>query len=143
MELGPVEYIVIGFPGNHFKGEIVPAMAELVEGGLIRILDLVFVKKNSDGTVQALELSDLPIDESASFRSLDHEVRGLFNEEDLQLIGKDLPENSSAGLLVWENLWAKRFSKAVRNADGQLMAYDRIPHDIAQAAVEYAAAKRA
>lgn len=142
METGPVEYIVIGFPGNRFKGEIVPALAELIESGLIRILDLVFVKKGQDGMVEAIELSDLSRDEEAPFSSLKYEVRGLFNEEDLQLIGKDLPNNSSAGLLVWENLWASRFAKAVRNADGQLIAYDRIPHEIAQAAIDFAAAEK-
>jgi hypothetical protein len=110
----------------------------LIESGLIRVLDLVFVKKNPDGIVEAIELSDLPKDESTSFSSLNYEVRGLFNEEDLQLIGEDLPNNSSAGLLVWENLWASRFAKAVRNADGQLVAYDRIPHEIAQAAIDFA-----
>jgi Family of unknown function (DUF6325) len=140
MGLGPIEYLVVAFPGNKFKGEIIPALAELVENGTIRILDLVFILKDEAGDIAAVELSDLdPQDEAAGMSDIATVDTGLLNEEDIQLAAESLDNNSSAGLLVFENVWAARFADAVRNADGQLVANERIPHDIVQAALSYAA----
>ena len=134
MALGPVEYIVVAFPGNKFKGEILPALVDLVSGGLIRIIDLVFVRKDVDGSVTVFELEDLPGDEAAPFGALELEVSDLLNEEDVLLEAEALEPDSSAALLVWESLWARSFSDAVRDAGGILVDYDRVPHDIAVAA---------
>ena len=142
MSIGPIEYIVVGFPGNKFKGEIVPALAELVENGTIRILDLVFIIKDEEGNVGAVELADLdPEDEAAGMADITDIDAGLLNEDDIALAADALEPNSSAGLLVFENVWATRFAEAVRNADGQLLANERIPHDVVQAALAYAAAE--
>ncbi|MGH3042988.1 MAG: DUF6325 family protein [Gaiellaceae bacterium] len=142
MSIGPIEYVVVGFPGNKFKGEIVPALAELVENGTIRILDLVFVLKDEEGNVAAIELADLdPEDVAAAMADISEVDAGLLNEEDIALAAESLEPNSSAGLLVFENVWATRFAEAVRNADGQLLANERIPHDVVQAALAYAAAE--
>ena len=142
MSIGPIEYIVVGFPGNKFKGEIVPALAELVENGTIRILDLVFFLKDEDGNVAAVELADLdPEDEAAAMSDISEVDAGLLNEDDIALAAESLEPNSSAGLLVFENVWATRFAEAVRNADGQLVANERIPYDVVQAALAYAAAE--
>lgn len=136
MGLGPIEYLVVAFPGNKFKGEIIPALADLVENGTIRILDLVFILKDEAGDVAAVELSDLdPQDEAAAMSDIATVDTGLLNEEDIQLAAESLENNSSAGLLVFENVWAARFAEAVRNADGQLVANERIPYDIVQAAM--------
>lgn len=142
MSIGPIEYLVVAFPGNKFKGEIVPALAELVENGTIRILDLVFIIKDEDGNVGAIELAELdPEDEAAAMSDIADVNAGLLNEDDIQLAADALEPNSSAGLLVFENVWATRFAEAVRNADGQLVANERIPYDVVQAALAYAAAE--
>lgn len=136
MSVGPIEYLVVAFPGNKFKGEIVPALAELVESETIRILDLVFILKDEEGNVAALELSDLDEgDEAARMADIAEVDRGLLNEEDIHLAADALENNSSAGLLVFENVWATRFAEAVRNADGVLVANERIPYEIVQAAI--------
>jgi uncharacterized membrane protein len=140
MSLGPIEYVVVAFPGNKFKGEIIPALAELVENGTIRILDLVFIAKDEDGNVAAVELAELGEGhEAAAMADISEIDAGLLNEDDVQLAAEALDNNSSAGLLVFENVWAARFAEAVRNADGQLVANERIPYDIVQAALAYAA----
>ena len=140
MRFGPIEYLIVGFPGNKFKGEIIPALAELVENNTIRILDLVFIAKDEEGNVAALELSELdPEDEAAAMSDISEVEAGLLNEDDIQLAAESLENNSSAGLLVFENVWATRFAEAVRNADGQLLANERIPHDVVEAALAYTA----
>jgi translation initiation factor IF-2 len=136
MSVGPIEYLVVAFPGNKFKGEIVPALADLVESETIRILDLVFILKDEEGNVAALELSELDDDDEAAGMTDVAEVeRGLLNEEDIQLAADALEDNSSAALLVFENVWATRFAEAVRNAGGLLVANERIPYDIVEAAM--------
>jgi hypothetical protein len=131
--MGPVEYVVFGFPGNNFKGEIVPALAELIESGTIRILDLLFIMKDEEGNIEGFELETLP-EEIAGFAELTGETASLLNDEDLALAAESLPLNSSGALLVWENVWAERFANAVRNADGELLAHERIPAAVVEAA---------
>jgi hypothetical protein len=140
MTIGPVEYLVVAFPGNKFSGKIAPALEDLVKNGTIRILDLAFVAKDADGDVIALELSDLPADDAAEFDGLGAEGAGLFNEEELAAAGEELEPNTSAALLVWENVWAKALTEAIREADGELLDYDRIPHEVVQEAMDWASA---
>jgi hypothetical protein len=142
MSVGSVEYAVIAFPGNKFKGEIIPAIQELVDRGIVRILDLALVIKDADGNVEAVELSALPPDEKSKFGGLQYEVGGLLNEEDFEDVAAALEPNSSAGLLVWENVWSARFAEAVMNADGVLVANERIPASIVKAALDYAASQK-
>ncbi len=136
-EIGPVDYMVVAFPGNEFKGEVVPALADLVDAGTIRIIDLAFVTKDESGAAAALELTQLADDVQAAFDKLGVEVGGLLNEDDLLGAAEDLEPNSSAALLVWENVWARRTAQAIRDAGGVLVAFDRLPHDVVQAAREY------
>jgi hypothetical protein len=138
MEIGPVEFIILDFPGNRFKGEIVPALSDLVDSGLIRILDLAFVYKGADGTVATLELVDLDEEEAAAFAALEGEAGGVANTDDLMEAAEKIPPDSSAALIVWENVWAARFAQAVRDAGGVIMAEARIPHEIVVAALEEA-----
>lgn len=137
MSIGPVEYMVVAFPGNKFKGEIAPALRELVEGGTIRIIDLSFVHKDENGDVVAVELEDEGSDVFQAFHALTSERGGLVNEGDLMDIGAALDANSSAAILVWEDLWAARFKDAVIDAGGVLIDIQRIPYEIVDAAIAY------
>ena len=134
MSGGPLEYILIAFPGNKFNGGILPALHELVDNEIIHIVDLIFIKKDGEGNVSTLELSSLEDDEGAPFDDLDGDVDCLLSMDDIALAAQDLPNNCSAGLLVWENLWAARFANAVLDADGQVLANERIPLAVADAA---------
>jgi hypothetical protein len=136
-----VQYIVVAFPGNEFKGEIVPALADLVEKGLVRILDLAFVLKDAEGNVATLELSDLG-DAARAYEPLGAEPSGLFNDEDLQAAGEELEPNSSAALLVWEDVWATRLRDALVDAGGILLDHDRIPGEVVEAAMAWAEQSR-
>lgn len=128
-ELGPVELLFVEFPGNQFTGEIAPALAELVEQGTIRVIDLVFVTKDADGNVAGLELADLHPDARGVFDSLVEELAGLISEEDVEDLAEALEPNSSAGILLFENVWATKFRDALVNSGGQLLARIPIPQD--------------
>lgn len=134
--MGPVEYVVLSFPGNQFKGEIVPALAELIENGTVRIIDLLFILKDPDGAVTWVELADVA-DDIPGLEDITGTTMSLLNDEDAHLIAAELDDNSSAALLVWENAWASRFREAVLNANGQLIAHERIPADVVEAAIAY------
>ena len=140
-EIGPVDYAIIAFPGNQFRGEIAPARGELVDNGTIRIIDVAFVGKNDSGEAIAMELTELDPDVQAGLDKLGIEVNGLFNEDDLMAAAEELEPNSSAVLLVWENVWARKVTQAMRDAGGILLDFDRLPHDVVQAAREYALAQ--
>jgi Family of unknown function (DUF6325) len=137
-EIGPVDYAIVAFPGNRFRGEIAPAIADLVEAGTIRIIDIAFVGKDADGNAVAMELTELDPDVQAGLEKAGIEVSGLFNEDDLMDAAEGLEPNSSAALLVWENVWARKVTQAMRDAGGELLAFERLPHDIVQAAREWA-----
>jgi Family of unknown function (DUF6325) len=122
---GPVDLVLLRFPGNQFTGEIAPALGDLVSAGTVRILDLVFVTKDADGNVAGVELADLG-DAGAAFEDIDGEVSGLLTSEDIDAAGEELEANSSAALLMFENTWAGRFVDAVLAANGELVAYERI-----------------
>jgi uncharacterized membrane protein len=138
MAIGPVEYMIVAFPGNQFSGEIAPALKELVDAGTIRIIDLAFVLKDSDGAVVTAEMADLDSEVYKAFDALTPETMGLLNEEDLAAAAEELEPNSSAALLVWEEVWATKVADAIRNAGGELMDLERLPHEVVQAAVEFA-----
>src|SRR5262249_19871102 len=120
-------------PGNRFNGEIAPALKELVDSGLIRVIDLLFVGKDEDGTVAVLELDELGEAIVTAFDPLVAEVCGLLSDEDARRFAATLDPNSSAGLLVFENIWASRFGRAVRNGSGEVILNERIPHAVVEA----------
>lgn len=122
----PVDLVLLGFPGNQFTGDIAPALADLVSSGTVRILDLVFITKDADGNVAGVELDQLG-DVAAGFDDVDGEVSGLLTDEDIDAAGEELEPNSSAALLMFENTWASKFVSAVRAANGELIAHERIP----------------
>lgn len=135
-ELGPVDWIVVEFPGSKLTGEIAPILKDYVDRGLIRILDLLMLKKDADGTIEGFELSDLDDGELGGLRTFETEVAMLLSEQDVEDLAVTIEPGSSAAVLVWENLWAAPFGAAVRHAGGQLAASGRIPVQAVLAALE-------
>jgi hypothetical protein len=134
-ELGPVEYMIVSFPGNQFKGQILPELGRLVREGIIRIIDLTFVGKDELGNILTFEVSALAPEVREQVESLEHEVGGLFSEEDLQAAAEALDPGESAALLGWEDVWAARLAEAIRAAGGRLLDLERVPHDVVMEAV--------
>jgi Family of unknown function (DUF6325) len=135
-ELGPVDWIVVEFPGSRFNGEIVPALLDLVQRDLVRVLDLLVLKKDDDGSLEAFELSDLDEAEIGELRTYESELAMLLSEEDVNSLAAAIDPGSSAAVLVWENAWAAPFGSAVRRSGGQLVASGRIPTQALLAAIE-------
>ena len=133
MDIGPVEYLILGFPGNMFTGQIVPELAKLIDSGLVRIIDLTFIMKDADGVVQVVEYD--AVEELAAFAGLDAEVGGILTDEDVAYAAEALEPNTSAALLIWEDTWATPFAVAVRNANGVILEGARIPREIIEEAV--------
>jgi Family of unknown function (DUF6325) len=138
MSIGPVSYTVIAFPGNQFNGNIAPEVARLVESGIVRVLDLVFVAKDEQGDTISLEFDQL--DELAAFHEMDGEVGGLVNMEDLDHVADSLPEGNSALVIVWEDVWARPLADAVRESGGVVVDSARVPAPLVEAALEELAA---
>ena len=135
MAVGPVDVITIGFPGNRFSGRIAPALMKLVDSGTIRILDLLFVQKDENGAVTALEVEDLDADTGAAFMSVTSSQPDALNHEDAQEMSEDLPLGSSAVLVAFENTWADEFVAACQDADAVVIDQVRIPVDVVNAIV--------
>ncbi len=138
MGIGPVQYMVVSFPGNQFKGEIAPALEDLVRSGTIRIIDLAFIVKDADGSMAGMELEDVGSEVFQAFESLTAERGGFVSEEDLQAVAGVLAPNSSAAILVWEDVWATRFADALANAGGELLDIQRVPRELVEEAVAWA-----
>lgn len=136
MAYGPVEMLVVKFPGNQFKGEIVPALHELVDTGLITVIDLLFVLKNQDGELLVYEQNAFGDEVTAELEAISHIDDELLSQNDAQSIGALLEPNSSAAILLFENSWAARFAQAVRNADGEVIMNSRIPSAVIDELVE-------
>jgi hypothetical protein len=135
MAVGPVDVVIIGFPGNKFSGEIAPALMELVEARTIRVLDLLFVMKDADGVVTTITVEDLDPEVGAAFASVEVHEPGDLGPEDADEVADDLEPNSSALLIAFENSWAARFAQACLDADGYVIDQIRIPVDVVQAVV--------
>jgi hypothetical protein len=133
MSIGPVEYLILGFPDNKFTGQIVPEIAKLIDTGLIRIIDLTFISKDAAGGVEVVEYD--AVEELAAFAGLDAEVGGILTDEDIAYAASSLEPNSSAALLVWEDTWATPFAVAVRNANGVILEGARIPREIIEESI--------
>jgi len=135
-QMGPIDYLVLEFPGNRMTGEAFPLLVDLVDRGVVRILDLVFVRKEIDGSVVGLELADLNGDGELDLSVFEGVSSGLVGEDDIQDAGNVLEPGSSAGILVYENLWAAPFAAAIRRSGGQLVASGRIPVQALLAALD-------
>ena len=126
--MGPIDYIVVEFPGSRMTGEGFPILLDLVERGLIRILDLAFVTKDPDGTIHAIDISDVDGDGELDLTVFEGASSGLLDEEDLDEAGTALEAGSSAGILVYENVWAAPFARAVRQGGGRQRSHPRPGH---------------
>ncbi|MGW7302551.1 MULTISPECIES: DUF6325 family protein [unclassified Streptomyces] len=126
-DVGPIDYLVVEFPGNRMTGENFPLLVDLVDRGIIRILDLMFVRKEADGTVSGLEIADLTGDGALDLAVFEGASSGLLGQDDLEEAASALQPGSSAGILVYENRWAAPFAAALRRSGAQLVASGRIP----------------
>jgi hypothetical protein len=130
MELGPIDYLVVEWPsGKEPTGEGLAHLVDLTDRGLIRVLDLAFVRKDEDGTVQGLVIADLDQDGSLDLVQFEGASSGILDQEDYDEAGGALEPGASAAILVYENRWAAPFAAAVRRGGAQLVASGRIPHD--------------
>jgi hypothetical protein len=125
---GPVEYLIIAFPGNQFTGEIAPALAQLIDDGTIRIIDLAFITKDADGNAVAVEFDEQG--DLAAFAEIDAEIGGVIGDEDIAHAAEALEPNSSAALLVWEDTWAAPLAQALSNSGAVIVEGGRIPRDL-------------
>jgi len=134
--LGPVDYLVVEFPAgkSNFTGEMAKELLALVEAGTIRVIDVLILKKNEDGTVDATELSD--IEELGELEKLEAQLAELLAAEDVDHLAAAMEPGSTAGVLIWENLWAAPFASAARRSGGQLIANGRIPIQAIIASIE-------
>jgi hypothetical protein len=142
-ELGPVDWIVVEFPETKFTGSIAPILKDLVDRELIRVLDLIFLARDLDGSYEVFEASDMEDSEIGELRAYETELAMLLSEQDVTDLAETIEPGSAAAVLVWENLWAAPFGSAVRHAGGQLAASGRIPIQAVIAAVEADAAEAA
>jgi len=138
--MGPIDYVLVEWPGRQPTGEAMPHLIDLVDRGLIRIIDLAFIAKGEDGSVVALEISDLG-EAVSEFAAFEGASSGLLSEEDIAEAGETLEAGTSAALLIFENLWAAPFASAVRRSGGQLVASGRIPIQAVLAALDAAEAE--
>jgi len=134
--LGPVDYIIVEFPAGaaSFTGEMADELLALVESGTIRVVDVLILTKNEDGTVDAKELSE--IDELGPLQAVEAQLAELLAEDDVEHLAAAMDPGSTAGVLIWENLWAARFASAARRSGGQLIASGRIPTQAIIASIE-------
>ena len=137
-ELGPIDYLIVEWPERRPTGEAMPYLVDLVDRGLIRILDLAFITKGEDGSVARIELADLG--DEVAFSVFEGASSGLLSDEDADEAANALEPGASAALLVYENSWAAPFASAVRRSGGQLVASGRIPIDAVVEALDAAEA---
>ena len=135
MPLGPVEMVVVQFPGTEVKGDIVPAIKELVEQGTIRVIDILFLKKDEQGHVTIMEMDELDDVSFAAFDPIVAEIDGLVSQEDIEELAATLENNTSAGVMLFEDTWATRLHDAILKAQGKLVLNDRIPHSVIEQAL--------
>lgn len=137
-ELGPVDYVVVGFPADKadFSGAMADELRKLMESGTVRVLDLLLVTKDDDGTISVAELRDHDDSLVGELRALEADLSLMLAIEDVERIGGDLELGSAAAVLVWENTWAAPFASAVRHSGGELLAMGRIPTQALIAAAE-------
>lgn len=130
MALGPLEYLVVGFEGNRFTGQILPELRAAREKGIIRVVDLLLLRKDESGDITALELSDLNSEEAEHLAPLAGELLSLFTPEDIEQVARDIPNNSSAAILLFEHTWAIGLKEAIRHASGIVVAGGLVAPDV-------------
>ena len=130
MTYGPIDFIALEFKGNKFRGDILPELFDLVNKGVIRIIDMVVIMKDEDGAVTVLELKELDPDTIRIFDPLHVAVTSIITRQDIDALAEQLENNSTAGAMLIENLWAVKTQEAMLAANGRLVMFERIPHDV-------------
>jgi uncharacterized membrane protein len=130
--MGPVDYLMVRFPGNKFSGKIAPELTRLEKKGIIRVIDLVFIMRDEHGKLVIAETENLKGEVGAAFNELSKNTREWFSEGDIEVIAATLPNNSSAALLLFENVWAVQFKEALLDANAELIDMGRIPPETIQ-----------
>ncbi len=130
MTYGPIDFIAFEFKGNQLKGEIMPALLDLVNTGVVRVIDLVIVQKDEAGKVTMREMQQMEPAVVAMFDPLKAQISGMIQMEDMQMIAEKVNNNTTAAILLFENLWAVKFVEAVENAKGRVVMQVRIPHEV-------------
>jgi hypothetical protein len=136
MTYGPIDFIALEFQTDQLTGESLPALLDLVQKGIVRVIDLVIILKDQKGETQVLEIEELAPNTLAIFDPLDVEISGIIQVEDIELIAEQMVANTTAALLMIENLWAIKFGEAVTNASGRMVMYDRIPFEVVNEMME-------
>jgi hypothetical protein len=136
MTYGPIDYFVIEFRTDQLTGESLPALLELVQKKIIRLIDLVIIQKDGEGEYQVLEMEELSPDVVAAFNPLEVEISGMIQIEDIELIAEAMENNTTAALFLIENLWAIKFGEAALRSGGRLMMFDRIPFEVVNEMME-------
>jgi len=143
MTYGPIDFVALEFKGNQFKGEILPAIMDLVNRDVVRVIDMIVVRKDADGTVTTQEMQETDKAVLAVFNPLKAEISGMIQVEDIEMIGEKLENNCTAAVIMFENLWAIRFVEAVENANGRSVMHVRIPHEVVVETMEKIASEEA
>jgi len=133
--MGPVDVAVIEFEGGRFRGEIASALADVVDPGIVRIIDLLFLTRDEDGSVRAIELDEVAPDVADAMSPLTDEVSGLLSEDDVRAVGDRLGTNSLAAMIVFEHAWLSRIREAAERANGRVVAHERIPAEVVEQAL--------
>jgi len=143
MTYGPIDFEALEFKGNQFKGEILPAIMDLVSRDIVRVIDMIVVRKDADGTVTSQEMQEHDDSVLAVFNPLKAEINGIIQVEDIEMIGEKLENNCTAAVIMFENLWAVKFVKAVEIANGRAVMNVRIPHEVVVETMEKIASEEA
>jgi hypothetical protein len=136
MKYGPIDFLALEFKGNQFKGEILPALLELVNKEIVRVIDLVIVQKDANGKVIMREMQQMDPSTVAIFDPLKAQITGIIQLEDIEMIGEKVENNSTAAIMLFENLWPIKFREAVLNANGRLVMHERIPDEVVEETLE-------
>jgi hypothetical protein len=136
MTYGPIDFLALEFKGTEFKGEILPELLDLVQKKIVRVVDLIIVQKDEDGKHQAFELQQLDAEVVRIFDPLEFEVSGIIQVEDIEMIAGEMENNTTAALILFENLWPIKFGEAVQRANGRMVMFDRIPMEVVNETLE-------
>ena len=136
MSYGPIDFIALEFKTDQLTGESLPALIELVQKQIVRVIDLVIILKDEAGETQVLEIEELAPDILAIFDPLEVAISGIIQVEDIEVIAEQMEANTTAALLLFENLWAIEFGEAVTRASGRMVMYDRIPYEVVNETLE-------
>jgi hypothetical protein len=139
--MGPIDYLVVLFPGNQFNGKIAPVLSKLEKEGIIRVIDLIFITKDKEGKVGTMEIRNLGCEVGDSFKVFSHNLKEWLSLDDIETIAATLPVNTSSVAMLFENLWALKLKEAAMDGGAQILAQGRIPHELVVEAMKERAAQ--